>query len=249
MVCFQKIQTDEEFPNSYGDIESPIPLSPPASFKDNAGDYSNEEMHLNDYIQNHRIQLPDLEETSADSDDIEEEFQSIYSAATQDDSSWAENWMLRSRNQRDGSPAAKAISPPVGMLVPSPTHDIKTQIGDQNADEISDLSEAGSEDESDNYERPSIDVPHVLVNSKIRIGGKNEAARLEHDMFEVASLVSDSSLTRQSPIISEAKNEYLLFEDNGNDYVRSVPVIHLLRDDPVQNGTNGDDIGPVPAPR
>lgn len=198
-----------------------------------------------------------MEETSADSEDIEEEFQSIYTAATQDESSWTENWTLKRRNQRDELPAVKTISPPIGMLVPSPTHDIKTQIGDQNADEISDLSEAGSEEELEEFDSPNIDVPHVLVDSKTRIGGKNEVARLEHDLLEVASLISDSSLTRQSPIISEAKNEFVSVDDNGNDYRRAVPLIELMRDNGKESAdalseTDVDvkyDFEPVPAPR
>lgn len=228
-----------------------MPLSPPASFKDTADTFGHED--LSDYIQHHRIQLPDLEETSADSEEIEEEFQSIYTAATQDDSSWSENWTMRRRNRNRSDDDAtavpavvtKAISPPVGMLVPSPTHDIKTQIGDQNADEISDLSEAGSDDDGDDeYVPPSIDVPHVLVESKTRIGGKNEAARIEHDLFEVASLVSDSSLPRQSPLISEARNELLLCDDNGNE--RTASVAHMRRD-AAADAKYGFE--PIPAPR
>lgn len=119
------------------------------------------------------------------------------------------------------------------MLVPSPTQDCRTLIGNQNADEISDLSENGSDIESlhadddlkhidDDLKHSKLnvyDLPHVLVESKTLIGGKNEMNSFEQskaaliDLLEPDSLVSEQSLTGQSPAISEAKNNLILIED------------------------------------
>lgn len=110
------------------------------------------------------------------------------------------------------------------MLVPSPAIEVKTLIGDKNADEISDLSEAGSDlddpsDIEDNNNK-SIDLPHVLVENKTIIGGKNEMSSLEQteasliDLLEPGSLVSEQSLTGQSPVISEAKNNLLFMNES-----------------------------------
>lgn len=215
------------------EIESSEVHSPPSSVK--SGGFSSEETYLSDYVQSHQITLPELDENSADSDAIEEEFQSIYTASAQDDPSWAENWTLRKRNIREEG--AKAISPPIGMLVPSPTQDIRTQIGDRNADEISDLSEAGSDGESednldDGTRHTSIDLPHVLVESKTVIGGKNEVASFEQGLLEPAILASGSTLTHQSAANSEAKNEQVPLDS----YLRQ-PTINVIQ------GVNGNGVG------
>lgn len=164
----------------------------------------------------------------------------------------------------------KTISPPIGMLVPSPTDDVKTQIGDQNADDLSDLSEAGSDndEEDENAIRSSIDLPHVLVESKTKIGGKNELNSFDHELLEPASLVSESSLMRQSPLISEAKNELLLLGGYEEDEATLLPVSDRNGHAILANGnTNGysrsrgfsdaeilgitisEKFEPVPAPR
>lgn len=194
-------------------------------------DSSSDDERLHNYVQNHRVSLPqiDIDDISADSEEIEEEFQSLYTATAAEDSQedLSDNWMFKRRGE-DGSSVVSATSP-VGMLVPSPTEDIRTQIGDRNADEIeSDLSETGSdlddsiEGEEKDRLNVTIDVPHVLVESKTLIGGKNEMASYDHsrliDLLEPGSLVSEQSLTGQSPVISEAKNELLLL-DAANDRV------------------------------
>lgn len=214
---------------------------------------------LNDYVQNHRVSLPliDIDDISADSDEIEEEFQSIYTATqtAQDDTDLSDNWMFKRRGE-DGTSSVVSATSPVGMLVPSPTEDIRARIGNRNADEIeSDLSETGSDlddsldaDVANEKDRlnVTIDVPHVLVQSKTLIGGKNEMASFEHskliDLLEPGSLVSEQSLTGQSPVISEAKNELILIDAtndkvNANKTQRTEAVNDLL------------DLGPVPMPR
>lgn len=195
---------------------------------------------LSDYIQNHKIALPEFEIeedcscAEEDSDDIEEEFQSIYAANSELDANTSEisdNWLFRkvsNRNCMNGSVSSVVSASPVGMLVPSPTQDCRTLIGDRNADEISDLSEIGSDgdfsDDERNRSGASItDLPHVLVGSKTLIGGKNEMNSFEQskaaliDLLEPASLVSVQSLTGQSPAVSEAKNNLILIEDRGSE--------------------------------
>lgn len=208
---------------------------------------------LSDYIQNHKISLPEFEFNdngieNEDSDEIEEEFQSIYANSTGFDTNFSEvsdNWLFRKvgpRNCMNGSVSSIAsASSPVGMLVPSPTQEYKTLIGNQNADEISDLSENGSDTESHHAEQiyyrdvnnsdteqnerrisNAYDLPHVLVESKTLIGGKNEMNSFEQskaaliDLLEPDSLVSEQSLTGQSPAISEAKNNLILIEDRSS---------------------------------
>lgn len=191
---------------------------------------SSDDERLNNYVQNHRVSLPllDIDDISADSDEIEEEFQSLYTqtAAQDSDTNLSDNWMFKRRGEDGTSSSVVSATSPVGMLVPSPTEDIRTQIGDRNADEIeSDLSETGSDlddslDDDDDNEKDrlnvTIDVPHVLVESKTLIGGKNEMTSFDHsrlfDLLEPGSLVSEQSLTGQSPVISEAKNELLLLD-------------------------------------
>lgn len=204
-----------------------------------SGASNSEDAYLSDFVQERQSVLPDFDDLSADTDDIEEEFQLIYEANEQaSDAGWTENWTLRKKGSGDDS--IKAISPPIGMLVPSPTDDIRTQIGDKNADEVSDLSEAGSDNESDDEYLDStvnsnIDLPHVLVQSKTKIGGKNELNNFDHELLEPASLVSESSLLRQSPLISEAKNELLLL----GDYENNLNVHSVF----YRNGHDADDYG------
>lgn len=210
---------------------------------------------LSDYIQNHKISLPDFEFNdndngieNEDSDEIEQEFQSIYANSTGFDTNYSEisdNWLFRkvsSQNCMNGSTSSiVSASSPVGMLVPSPTQECPTLIGNQIADEISDLSENGSDTESHHAERifqrhdnsdteqsehrrtsNAYDLPHVLVGNKTLIGGKNEMNSFEQskaaliDLLEPDSLVSEQSLTGQSPAISEAKNNLILIEDRSS---------------------------------
>lgn len=234
---------------------------------DTSTDDDDDDDHLNEYIENHRVSLPhlDIDDISADSDEIEEKFQSIFTATAatgQDGSDLSDNWMFKRRGEDDTSSVVSATTP-VGMLVPSPTEDIRTQIGDRNADEIeSDLSETGSDlddsldDDTNEKDRlnVTIDVPHVLVESKILIGGKNEMASFEHnkliDLLQPGSLVSEQSLTGQSPVISEAKNELILIDATSNkvDTTNKMQQTEASRGD-VETVDDLLDFGPIAMPR
>lgn len=193
---------------------------------------TSDEEYLSDYIQNHRVPLPQL--NSDDSNDdyvIDDEYQSIASNGTESD--WQENWLFKKKKSKnEGIVTASSI----GMLVPSPTEEVKALIGDKTADEISDLSEAGSDiesdlsdkemdDDEDEKNKSSLDIPHVLVESKTLIGGKNEMDSFAHtnsvnDLLQPDSLVSVQSLSQSSPIIMEAKNEMIFVNvNNQNDNI------------------------------
>lgn len=180
---------------------------------------SSDEEYLSDYVQKHTVPLPHL---AHEADNLDGDTQSIKSNGT--DGDWQENWLFKKKNTTNNSISTS----PIAMLVPSPTEDVKTLIGDKNADEISDLSEAGSaiDSESENGDgldddeinRANLDIPYILVESKTIIGGKNEVESFEessisvNELLQPGSLVSVQSLTTNSPVILEAKNNLILLD-------------------------------------
>lgn len=116
---------------------------------------------LSDYIQNHKVSLSGLDfdddhySRVTDSDEFEQELRSIYATSVGFETNYSElsdNWLFRKKNlhNRMNDSTSRIVSTtPVGMLVPSPTQDCRTLIGDQNADEISDLSEIESNSDDD----------------------------------------------------------------------------------------------------
>lgn len=78
---------------------------------------------------------------------------------------WQDNWYLQKRA------FAGAHSPvPVPMLVPLPNGEAKVLIGDKEAEDTSDLSDAAS-DYGDAQAAPGINS--ILVDSRTVIGGRN----------------------------------------------------------------------------
>lgn len=89
-----------------------------------------------------------------------------------------------------------SVSPvPVAMLVPNPTIEAKVLIGDRDAEDTTDLSDAAS-DYGDTESRQ--DIQSVLVESKTVIGGKNLLGNLN-----TSNDVSDDSSTDVSDIEEE----------------------------------------------
>lgn len=144
---------------------------------------TSDEEYLSDYIQNHHVPLPHL---GAADDDI----QVLETNGNNDDGDrsaeqWQKNWVFKKRDNNDDDDingtddlVTIANSNSIGMLVPSPTEEVRALIGDQTADEVSDLSEAGSGDESELSDEENrvtihVDIPHVIVESNTLIGGKN----------------------------------------------------------------------------
>lgn len=103
---------------------------------------------------------------------------------------------------------------PVPMLVPNPSTDAKVFIGDREADDTTDLSDAASDyddDQSESESAPSLET--ILVKSKTVIGGKN-GKRLPCDDV-VDGFVSHNE---NDGAITEARNKCVatkIHEDGG----------------------------------
>ncbi|XP_050091535.1 uncharacterized protein LOC126575064 isoform X8 [Anopheles aquasalis] len=170
-----------------------------------------DESYLSDYIQRHKVPLPDLSDTTGSGSGAEDDdLQSLKSNAT--DGTWEENWLFRKRQ-------LKTTESSIAMLVPSPTEEVKALIGDKNADEISDLSEAGSDCEA-GYESdgkgqdsspagPSKESTSEAISSSSKANDDSLDEQLPPD-----SLVSVNSLPGNEALLSEAKNSQLLGEQS-----------------------------------
>ncbi|XP_058460950.1 uncharacterized protein LOC131436309 isoform X3 [Malaya genurostris] len=176
-----------------------------------------DESYLSDYIQKHTVPLPDLSDTTGSSP--EDDIVSLKSNAT--DGTWEENWLFKRRQ-------LKSKESSIAMLVPSPTEEVKALIGDQNADEVSDLSETGSDFEG--YESDSVgkDAPLPFSTSSI----PNTAKTLEDIVLD--SLISINSVASDEQALSEAKNSLLLTEMSNNALKQSFPTDGLVS---IETGT------------
>lgn len=181
--------------------------------------------------------LPGIE--GLDSDSFDEDYQSINSNDTE--GNWQENWLFKKRKLKNETAAA------IGMLVPSPMEEVKALIGDKTTDEVSDLSEAGSDLDDDENEpvngRRSADLPHALIESKTIIGGKNEFGSFNEvktidELLQPDSLVSTQSFDNQSPVIMEAKNDLILMSDCD----RKPIVLHVKEKTIQNNGESSNDM-------
>ncbi|EAT43361.1 AAEL005174-PA [Aedes aegypti] len=151
-----------------------------------------DESYLSDYIQKHTVPLPDLSDTTGSGP--EDDVLSLKSNNT--DGTWEENWLFKKRQ-------LKSTESSIAMLVPSPTEEVKALIGDKNADEVSDLSEAGSDvEEYDSDSNPK--------NTTTGDTGSSPKKTLEDHTQD--SLISINSIASNEPVLSEAKNELLLEE-------------------------------------
>uniref|UniRef100_A0A182P2V9 DUF1713 domain-containing protein n=1 Tax=Anopheles epiroticus TaxID=199890 RepID=A0A182P2V9_9DIPT len=208
-----------------------------------------DESYLSDYIQRHKVPLPDLSDTTGSGSGAEDDdLQSLKSNAT--DGTWEENWLFRKRQ-------LKTTESSIAMLVPSPTEEVKALIGDKNADEISDLSEAGSDCEG--YESdgnvngaaapgpeqlPTVAKPVTPViaasSSKDTTSeGISSSSKTQDDSLDEIlppdSLVSINSLPVNEEILSEATNSQLLAEkttQNGDSAAR-LQIDDLISIEPV----------------
>lgn len=167
-----------------------------------------------------------------DSDGIDEAFQSIYAASRVND----DNWSLKRRTD-DGESIITSSMTPIAMLVPAPADDVCAQIGDRNADETSDLSEADGSDFDDSLEAEeskSADPsrsPRALECTKASRGERAESQRNDLvDLLQPGSLVSEQSLNSQSPAISEAKNELLLIDSPATSASQAAASIRETRE-------------------
>lgn len=94
------------------------------------------------------------------------------------------------------------------MLVPDPKEDVRAQIGDKTADEISDLSELGSDtdDSSMDLLRSQVDPINDRLFNKHLIGGQNSKHVLD-ELIERSSMISNTLPTDQEQLYTETRNE------------------------------------------
>uniref|UniRef100_A0A2M4CKG4 FYVE-type zinc finger domain-containing protein n=1 Tax=Anopheles darlingi TaxID=43151 RepID=A0A2M4CKG4_ANODA len=192
-----------------------------------------DESYLSDYIQRHKVPLPDLSDTTGSGSGAEDDdLQSLKSNAT--DGTWEENWLFRKRQ-------LKTTESSIAMLVPSPTEEVKALIGDKNADEISDLSEAGSDCEA-GYESdgkahdsspagPSKESTSEAISSSSKANDDSLDEQLPPD-----SLVSVNSLPGNETLLSEAKNSQLLGEQSSSQIPAGAGEAFSLMDDLISIG-------------
>lgn len=236
---------------------------------------TSDEEYLSDYIQNHHIPLPQLDaEDCALQQNPDEQFRSLPvesktlnghntandtansdpAAAADDENAWQNNWLFRKRSGDSDDESVGLLSTTssvtnsttVGMLVPSPTEDVKTLIGDRTTDEVSDLSEAGSDTESDDLRDATrqqqqgtnyVDIPHIIVQSKTLINGKNDV-----ESFDLSQSMNESA---NDPPNSDVEHSLQTLDDVvSNAEATLAPVVVDL----VPKLIVDADL-PVPAPR
>lgn len=228
-------------------------LSSPSS-PSNFGQSPDNESYLSDYIKKHKVPLPDISGESELNDDDRD---SMTSSGT--DGTWDENWLFKKK-------VLKSDATSIAMLVPSPTEEVKALIGDKNADEVSDLSEAGSDDED---EQPaSLDIPNILVQNKTIIGGKNEFAQYKEsketkpeipaslNIFEpVASVnklidaeIENGFVNIEKPTIDEMEKDFGAASINLIEAEAVNPFIEII-EPPTAFIDATKIISPIPAPR
>lgn len=139
------------------------------------------------------------------------------------DGTWEDNWLFKKRK-------LKTENQSIAMLVPSPTEEIKTLIGDKNADETSDLSEnSDAEDEDDGNKKARTFTNTLLIEPK------------HHQQIAKITLTSSPSpdslisLHTDNPtVITEAKNDQLLIDDaSTSPATQQVQQINFVLSGPV----------------
>lgn len=202
-----------------------------------ADDDEDRSSDLNEYVLKHRVPLPDFSTVDSEESSTADEMSSSRST-TGTEGTWEENWLFKKKKLKTDTSCQS-----LAMLVPSPTEEVKALIGDKNADEVSDLSEAEDVEECDNSSDNSEDddrielkeLPGVLIQSKTLIGGKNELISFDDNSSGGDSLLSnpDSGIN-----VTDARNDVLVDEEENRRF-ESEPV----------EAINESKIVPVAAPR
>ncbi|XP_055918409.1 titin [Eupeodes corollae] len=165
---------------------------------------------LSDFISSHMVPLPHISAEPASEEDEDEE--DYISVASSRDANWEDNWLFKKKKSN------KTSSSSVGMLVPAPKEDIRALIGDKPTDEVSDLSEIGSDTDDSSLEMISASLEPLndrLVNKHL-IGGKNTKIVLD-ELVDRTSMISTSSLPDNEPPYTETKNEFVVSNDGLNE--------------------------------
>ncbi|XP_046809418.1 uncharacterized protein LOC111675881 isoform X3 [Lucilia cuprina] len=157
---------------------------------------------MSDYLASHLIPLPDLNAIATESE--EEDYMSVTSSAI-GDGTWETNWLFKKKKSGLGS---TVTTNSVGMLVPDPKEDVRAQIGDKTADEVSDLSELGSDtDDSLDSLRSKLEPINDRLANKHLIGGQNSKMVLD-ELIERSSMISNTLQSNQD--ILDVCNEHVI---------------------------------------
>ncbi|TMW40189.1 hypothetical protein DOY81_014731, partial [Sarcophaga bullata] len=141
----------------------------------------------------------------------EDDYMSVTSSAI-GDGTWENNWLFRKKKFNSSSSVAVSSA---GMLVPDPSEDIRAQIGDKTADEVSDLSELGSDtDDSLDIMRTKLEPINDRLANKHLIGGENDKIVLD-ELIKRSSMVSNT--------LPETPHES--YTDTLNENVVDAPVM------------------------
>ncbi|XP_039486623.1 uncharacterized protein LOC120448548 isoform X10 [Drosophila santomea] len=153
---------------------------------------------LSDYIAAHMVPLPDF---SASVTESEDDIGSITSGMI-GDGNWEDNWLFKKKR-------SSATQSSVGMLVPAPRENVRAQIGDKTTDEVSDLSEIGSDIEESSLDLLRCNDLNDRLLSQHLIGGQNTKLVLD-ELVDRTSLTSHTLLEENEPAFTETTNEFVV---------------------------------------
>ncbi|XP_064544125.1 putative uncharacterized protein DDB_G0291812 isoform X5 [Drosophila montana] len=153
---------------------------------------------LSDYIAAHMVPLPDF---SASVTESEDDVVSMSSSMV-GDGTWEDNWLFKKKRSTLQSSATPSS---IGMLVPAPKENVRAQIGDRTADEVSDLSEMGSDAEESSLDLLRCNELNDRLLSKHLIGGQNTKLVLD-ELVDRTSLTSNTLPAEHEPAFTETTN-------------------------------------------
>ncbi|XP_041565801.1 serine-rich adhesin for platelets isoform X6 [Drosophila elegans] len=153
---------------------------------------------LSDYIAAHMVPLPDF---SASVTESEDDIGSISSGVI-GEGNWEDNWLFKKKR-------SSATPSSIGMLVPAPRENVRAQIGDKTTDEVSDLSEMGSDIEESSLDLLRCNDLNDRLLSKHLIGGQNTKLVLD-ELVDRTSLTSHTLLEEHEPAFTETTNEFVV---------------------------------------
>uniref|UniRef100_A0A1A9WMU7 Uncharacterized protein n=1 Tax=Glossina brevipalpis TaxID=37001 RepID=A0A1A9WMU7_9MUSC len=161
------------------------------------------ESTMSDYLAGHTVPLPDLSNVPTESE--EDDFVSVTSSA-KGEGTWEHNWLFKKKHSSLGGSGTTA-----SILIPNPKEDVRAQIGDKAADEVSDLSELGSEtdDSSSGLLSTKLDPLNDRLLNKHIIGGQNSKSVLD-ELIESSSVVLNAVPSEQDETYTDTLNEHVV---------------------------------------
>ncbi|XP_001361386.3 serine-rich adhesin for platelets isoform X19 [Drosophila pseudoobscura] len=179
---------------------------------------------LSDYIAAHMVPLPDF---SASVTESEDDVGSISSSMI-GDGTWEDNWLFKKKR----SSVQSSVTPSsIGMLVPAPMENVRAQIGDRTADEVSDLSELGSDVEDNSLDLLRCNDLNDRLLSKHLIGGQNTKLVLD-ELVDRTSLISHTLPEEHEPAFTETTNTFVVASSAApSDIIVSLPSPMVFQDD------------------